>query len=69
MPRTRKPCQGIFRGLIIGRKNSNEGIYSAIENGECEVIAYAEQSKRPELKKLEEEVVNAFIQGDKLPII
>ncbi len=69
MPRARKSCQGIFRGLVIGRKNPQRGLYSAIENGECEVIAYIEQSERPELKKLEEEVANAFIQGDKLPII
>lgn len=69
MPRSRKVCQGIFRGLVIGRKNPHGGLYAAIENGECEVIAYVERSERPELKKLEEEVANAFIQGDKLPII
>lgn len=69
MPRLRKPCQGIFRGLVIGRKNPHEGLYAAIENSECEVIAYVEQSERPELLTLEEEVANAFIQGDKLPII
>ncbi|MDF2635205.1 MAG: hypothetical protein K0R78_2079 [Pelosinus sp.] len=69
MPREKKPCQGIFRGLVIGRRNAYGGLYSAIKNGECEVITYVEQSDRPELITLEEEVANAFLQGDTLPII
>jgi hypothetical protein len=69
MPRVRKSCQGIFRGLVIGRKNQNGGFYAAIKNGECEVIACVERNTRPEFKKLEEEVVDAFIRGDRLPIV
>lgn len=69
MFKERKPCQGIFRGLVIGRRNPNGGLYSAIENGECEVIAYVAQSNRTELIALEKEVANAFLQGERLPII
>ncbi|SFL73378.1 hypothetical protein [Pelosinus propionicus] len=64
MPRERKPCKGIFRGLIIGRTNQNSGPYPAIKNGECKVIEYIEQSDRPELVVLERDVANAFIQAD-----
>jgi hypothetical protein len=62
MLRERKPCKGTFRGLIIGRTNRNGGPYSAIENGECRVIEYVEQSDIPELVTLERAVANAFIQ-------
>jgi len=62
MSRERKPCKGIFRGLIIGRTNQNSGPYPAIENGECRVIEYVEQSDIPELVTLERAVANAFIQ-------
>ena len=69
MSKERKPCQSIFRGLVVGRKNPHEGLYAAIENGECEVIAYVAQSDRTELIALEKEVANAFLQGERLPII
>ncbi|MBP2660763.1 MAG: hypothetical protein H6Q69_3795 [Firmicutes bacterium] len=62
MSRERKPCKGTFRGLIIGRTSRNGGPYSAIENGECRVIEYVEQSDIPELVTLERAVANAFIQ-------
>lgn len=64
MLRERKPCKGIFRGLIIGRTNQNSGPYLAIKNGECKVIEYEEQSDIPELVALEKEVANAFFQAD-----
>ena len=69
MSKKRKPCQGIFRGLVIGRKCPHEGLYAAIENGECEVIAYVAQSERTELIALGKEVANSFLQGERLPII
>jgi hypothetical protein len=68
MSRERKQCQGIFRGLVIGRENTNGGLYSAVANGECKVIEYVEHSDLPELLKLEEEVIEAFIQADRLPL-
>lgn len=64
MSRERRQCQGVFRGLVVGRKNQNGGPYPAIENGECKVIEYVEQSNIPELIILEREIINAFIQAN-----
>ena len=66
MSRERKPCQGVFRGLVVGRDNTSGGIYSAIEHGECKVMEYFLNSDSPELIELEVEVVKAFIQADRL---
>ncbi len=64
MSRERKPCKGIFRGIIIGRTDRNGGPYPAVESGECKVIEYVEQSDIPQLIALERDVANAFIQAD-----
>lgn len=66
MSRERKQCQGVFRGLVVGRDNTSGGPYSAVTNGECRIIEYVQGSDSPELLKLEEEVAEAFIQADKL---
>jgi len=68
MSRERKQCQGVFRGLVIDREHGNGRLYSAVANGQCKVIEYIEHSDVPELLKLEEEVVEAFIQADRLQI-
>ncbi len=66
MSRERKQCQGVFRGLVIGRVERSGGLYSAAANGDCKVIAYVEHSDVPELLKFEEDVIEAFIQADKM---
>lgn len=66
MSRERKKCQGVFRGLVVGRVDRNGGLYSAVANGECKVIEYVEHSNVPELLKFKEDVIEAFIQADKL---
>jgi hypothetical protein len=66
MSRERKQCQGVFRGLVVGREDRNGRLYSAMVNGECKVIEYIEHSDLPELLKLEGDVIEAFIQADKL---
>jgi hypothetical protein len=64
----RKQCQGIFRGLVVGREETKGGPYSAVVNGECKVIEYVEHSDQPELLEFEEAIIDAFIQADKLPL-
>lgn len=66
MSRERKQCQGVFRGLVVGRVDRSGGLYSAAANGECKVIEYVEHSDVPELLRFEEDVIEAFIQADKL---
>lgn len=63
-----KTCKGVFGGLIVGKKGKEDGLYSAIEKGECKILTYMEQSELPELMKLEKEVAHAFIQAEILQI-
>lgn len=68
MPHERKKCQGLFRGFVMERKDKNNGLYQAITKGECTFIEYVELADIPALSLFEQEIVNALIQTDKMPL-
>lgn len=68
MPYERKKCQGLFRGFVMERKNKKNGLYQAITKGSCTFIEYVERVEMPALSIFEQEIVNALIQTDKMPL-
>lgn len=68
MPHERKKCHGLFRGFVMERKDKKDGLYQAITRGECTFIEYFERDDILALSLFEQEIVNALIQTDKVPL-